>query len=248
MARTDPALPAVVSLDEWKSALDRQIIKEKALTRARDALNAERRRLPMAKVEKEYAFDGPTGTVSLLDLFDGRRQLIVYHFMFGPEWEAGCDGCSWVVDAMTHPAHLHARDTSIVLVSRAPLDKLKRYKSRMGWAHPTWYSSFGTEFNYDMGVTTADRNDPTADRGERHGVSVFLRDGKTAYRTYFTGRRGVEYLGSLWTYLDLAPYGRQESWEDSPDGWPQTEAYVWNRRHDEYDTCRLSLVNNKESP
>ncbi|MFC3286164.1 DUF899 domain-containing protein [Litchfieldella rifensis] len=229
-------LPPIVSMDEWQAALDQQIAKEKALTRAHDRLNAERRRLPMVKVEKAYVFEGPSGAVTLLDLFEGRRQLIVYHFMFGPDWEAGCDGCSWVADAMTHPAHLHARNTSFVMVSRAPLAKLERYKARMGWRHLPWYSSNGSDFNLDMGVTIGDRNDPAADRGEKHGVSVFLRNGNDIYRTYFTGKRGVEYLGSHWTYLDLTPYGRQETWEDSPEGWPQTAPYIWNRRHDEYDT------------
>ncbi|KPQ25764.1 MULTISPECIES: DUF899 domain-containing protein [unclassified Halomonas] len=228
MTTTKQPLPSVVSSEEWKVALDQLLIKEKALTRARDALNAERRRLPMVKVAKHYAFQGDNGTVSLLDLFEGRRQLIVYHFMFAPEWSAGCDGCSWVADAMTHPAHLHARDTTLVMVSRAPLEKLKQYRSRMGWTYPIpWYSSYESDFNYDVGVTTDD--------GERHGASVFLRDGDAIYRSYFTGARGVEYLGSLWTYLDLTPFGRQETWEDSPEGWPQTEPYGWTRRHDEYD-------------
>jgi predicted dithiol-disulfide oxidoreductase (DUF899 family) len=231
---TERAKPKVVSMDEWQAALDRQIEREKAATRERDALSAARRRLPMAEVDAGYAFEGPNGQATLLDLFEGRRQLIVYHFMFGPDWEAGCDGCSWVVDAMTHPAHLHARDTSIALVSRAPLAKLERYRERMGWRHVTWYSSSGSTFNVDMGVSTGDATDPTTDRGERHGVSVFLSNAGRVFRTYFTGRRGVEHLGSLWTYLDLTPYGRQETWEDSPEGWPQTEPYVWNRRHDEY--------------
>ncbi|MFB2705933.1 DUF899 domain-containing protein [Marinobacter shengliensis] len=219
-------LPPIVSNEEWGKALNQLLIKEKEAARARDALSAERRRLPMVKVKNDYLFQGEEGSVSFLDLFGGRRQLIVYHFMFAPDWKAGCDGCSWLADAMTHPAHLHARDTSLVMVSRAPYQKLAQYKKRMGWSMP-WYSSFESSFNYDFGVTTAD--------GERHGASVFLRDGNDVYRTYFTGARGVEYLGSLWTYLDLTPYGRQETWEDSPEGWPQTKPYVWNRRHDEYD-------------
>ncbi|MBP58290.1 MULTISPECIES: DUF899 domain-containing protein [Idiomarina] len=226
MTKTSQSLPKVVSEKEWQAALDKLLEKEKELTRARDALGAERRRLPMVKVEKNYKFRGDKGTTSLLELFEGRRQLIVYHFMFGPDWKAGCDGCSWVADAMTHPAHLHARDTSLVMVSRAPVEKLNHYKSRMGWTIP-WYSSLESDFNYDFGATT--------DNGERHGASVFLRDGNDIYRTYFTGARGVEYLGSHWTYLDLTPLGRQETWEDSPEGWPQTAPYEWNRRHDEYD-------------
>lgn len=228
MTTNKQPLPEVVSSEEWKVALDQLLIKEKELTRARDAVNAERRRLPMVKVAKDYTFQGENGKASLIDLFEGRRQLIVYHFMFAPEWKAGCDGCSWAVDAMTHPAHLHARDTSLVLVSRAPREKLKQYRSRMGWTTPLpWYSSYESDFNFDLGATTV--------KGERHGVSVFIRDGNDIYRTYYTGARGVEYLGSLWTYLDLTPFGRQETWEDSPEGWPQTEPYVWNRRHDEYD-------------
>ncbi|MBW6390700.1 DUF899 domain-containing protein [Billgrantia antri] len=229
------ALPPIVSEEAWRSALDEQIAREKAHTRERDMLNAARRRLPMVEVRADYLFDGPQGAASLLDLFEGRRQLIVYHFMFGPDWEAGCDGCSWVVDAMTHPAHLHARDTTLVLVSRAPREKLVRYQARMEWQYPTWYSSLGSDFNRDMGVTSCSCHAPDTDRGERHGISVFLRDGERVFRTYFSGKRGVEYLGSLWTYLDLTPYGRQESWEDSPPGWPQTPPYVWNRRHDEYE-------------
>lgn len=219
-------LPEIVTPETWKAALDQLRIKEKALTRAQDALNAERRRLPMVRIDKDYAFNGETGAASLLDLFQGRRQLIVYHFMFAPQWSQGCPGCSWVVEAMPHPAHLNARNTSLVLVSRAPLEKLEDYKQRMGWDLP-WYSSQGSDFNVDFGVTT--------DKGEKHGVSILLRDGDNIYRTYFTGARGVEHLGSHWTYLDLTPWGRQESWEDSPQGWPQTEPYSWLRRHDEYD-------------
>ncbi|MGQ4878599.1 DUF899 domain-containing protein [Billgrantia sp. LNSP4103-1] len=228
-------LPPIVSEAEWRTALAEQIEREKAHTRERDRLSAARRRLPMVEVRADYGFEGPQGQAGLLDLFEGRRQLIVYHFMFGPDWEAGCDGCSWVVDAMTHPAHLNARDTTLVLVSRAPREKLVSYQARMGWQHPTWYSSLGSDFNQDMGVTSC-CDAPGTDRGERHGISVFLRDGDRVFRTYFSGRRGVEYLGSLWTYLDLTPFGRQESWEDSPPGWPQTPPYEWNRRHDEYDT------------
>ena len=233
---TTSPLPPIVSEAEWRSALDEQIAREKAHTRERDRLNAARRRLPMNEVRADYVFEGPQGEVTLLDLFEGRRQLIVYHFMFGPDWEAGCDGCSGVVDAMTHPAHLNARDTSLVLVSRAPLEKLQRYQARMGWQHPTWFSSLNGSFNQDMGVTSCNCHAPDTDRGERHGISVFLRDGERVFRTYFSGKRGVEYLGSLWTYLDLTPYGRQETWEESPPGWPQTPPYVWNRRHDEYET------------
>lgn len=225
MTTNKQPLPKVVSQDKWQFALDKLLIKEKEMTKLRDALNAERRRLPMVEIEKDYSFEGPEGEMSLPDLFDGRRQLIIYHFMFAPDWEEGCDGCSWVTDAMSHPAHLHARDTSFVLISRAPMEKLERYKKRMGWDLP-WYSSFGSTFNHDFGVTV--------NENEKHGASVLLSDGENIYRTYFTGARGVEYLGSHWSYLDLTPYGRQETWEDSPKGWPQTEPYVWMRRHDDY--------------
>jgi predicted dithiol-disulfide oxidoreductase (DUF899 family) len=223
-------LPRVVSPAEWQAAREKLLVKEKEATRARDALAAERRRLPMVQIEKDYGFEGPDCKASLLDLFDGRRQLIVYHFMFAPGvngWpSAGCDGCSMVVDNLGHLAHLHARDTSLVLVSRAPLAKIEPYKERMGWTVP-WLSSFGSDFNVDFGVTT--------DEGETFGLSVFLRDGDSVFRTYFTSGRGVEALGSNWTYLDLTPLGRQEEWEDSPDGWPQTPPYEWWRRHDEYE-------------
>jgi predicted dithiol-disulfide oxidoreductase (DUF899 family) len=171
----------------------------------------------MVEIEKEYIFAGSDGKASLLDLFEGRRQLIVYHFMFAPGvdgWpKAGCDGCSFVADQIGHLAHLHARDTSLVLVSRAPLANIQRYKKRMGWTVP-WYSSHRSDFNVDFGLTT--------DEGETFGLSVFLRDGRRVFRTYFTTRRGVEALGSAWTFLDLTPFGRQEDWEDSPKGWPQT--------------------------
>jgi predicted dithiol-disulfide oxidoreductase (DUF899 family) len=226
---SNKALPAIVSEAEWQAAHEALLAKEKAATRARDALAAERRRQPMVKIEKRYVFEGPRGNASLLDLFEGRRQLIVYHFMFAPGVEgwpdAGCPGCTFFVDQIGHLSHLHARDVSFALVSLAPSAKLSAYQKRMGWNVP-WYSSAGTDFNRDLGVTT--------DRGESFGLSVFLRDGDSIYRTYFTSGRGVEALGSTWTFLDLAPYGRQEAWEDSPPGWPQSPPYVWWNRHDEY--------------
>jgi predicted dithiol-disulfide oxidoreductase (DUF899 family) len=227
--RRHKRLPRVVSPAEWQVARDKLLRKEKAQTRARDALAAERRRFPMVEIDKNYVFEGSDGKARLVDLFDGRRQLILYHFMFAPGvdgWpEAGCPGCSFVVDHIGHLAHLHARNTSLVLVSRAPLARIKRYKRRMGWTVP-WFSSSASDFNHDFGLTT--------DRGETFGLSVFLRDGQTVYRTYFTNGRGVEALGSPWTFLDLTPFGRQETWEDSPKGWPQTPPYRWWRRHDEY--------------
>jgi predicted dithiol-disulfide oxidoreductase (DUF899 family) len=222
-------LPQVVSEAEWEAAYEELLAKEKEATRARDALAAERRRLPMVEIEQDYVFEGPEGKASLLDLFEGRSQLILYHFMFAPDvdgWpSAGCEGCSMVVDQIGHLAHLHARDTSFVLVSRAPLAQIEPYRERMGWTIP-WFSSSGSDFNVDFGVTT--------ERGETFGLSVFLRDGDHVYRTYFTSGRGVEALGSIWTFLDLTPLGRQEDWEDSPEGYPQTPRYEWWRRHDEY--------------
>jgi predicted dithiol-disulfide oxidoreductase (DUF899 family) len=226
-------LPPVVSPAEWEAAHEALLAKEKEATRARDALAAERRRQPMVRIDKDYVFEGPEGKASLLDMFEGRRQLILYHFMFAPDvhgWpEAGCDGCSMFVDQVGHPAHFHARDTSFALVSRAPLQNIEPFKERMGWTIP-WYSSDGSDFNTDFGVTT--------DRGETFGLSVFLRDGDAVYRTYFTNRRGVEALGSVWSFLDLTPLGRQETWEDSPEGYPQTPPFEWWRYHDEYDDGR----------
>jgi predicted dithiol-disulfide oxidoreductase (DUF899 family) len=223
------ALPKIVSQKAWQAARKKLLAKEKAATRKRDALAAERRRQPMVEIKKDYVFEGPGGKKSLLDLFEGRRQLIVYHFMFAPPvggWpNAGCPGCSLVADQITHLSHLHARDTSFTMVSVAPLSNIERYKKRMGWTHP-WYSSHGSDFNTDFGLTTG--------QGETFGLSVFLRDGDRVFRSYFTEGRGVETLGPVWTLLDLTPLGRQEEWEDSPEGWPQGPMYAWWRRHDEY--------------
>jgi predicted dithiol-disulfide oxidoreductase (DUF899 family) len=227
-------LPEVVSPSEWQIARDELLVKEKEATRARDALAAERRRLPMVRIEKDYVFDGPNGKVSLLDLFEGRRQLIVYHFMFGPNQGEGCDGCSMVVDGFVHIAHLHARDTSLALVSRAPLVKIDPFKQRVGWAVP-WYSSSESDFNVDFGVSPERPREGEYQDGETSGLSVFLRDQARVFRTYFTTARGVEMLGSAWSLLDLTPLGRQENWEDSPAGYRQTSPYQWWRHHDKYD-------------
>ena len=222
-------LPTIVDPAEWQTALGNLTVKEKAATRARDALAAERRRLPMVRIDKPYVFAAPAGEVGLLDLFEGRRQLLLYHFMFAPGvngWPtAGCPGCSWFVDQIGHLAHLRARDTTLCLVARAPLANIERYKDRMGWIVP-WVSSADSDFNVDFGVTT--------DEGEMPGLSVFLRDDDRVFLTYFTTGRGLEALGSVWTYLDLTPFGRQEKWEDTPSGRPQTAPYTWWRRHDEY--------------
>ena len=194
-----PAKPNVLPEAQWRQQLAEIHQEEKALTGARDALNAKRRRLPMMKLEKHYEFVGEHGRQTLDALFEGRSQLIVYHFMFGPDDDTGCPGCSWVTDAMSHPAHLHARDTSFVLMSRAPLARLLAYRERMGWDLP-WYSAHETDFNEDMGATVPE--------GENHMVSVFPREGEDIFRTYYTENRGVEHLGSHWTYLDLTPFGR----------------------------------------
>lgn len=225
MKSRDKSLPQIVTQAEYQTLRDILLVREKAHTRASDAIAAERRRLPMVKIDKDYIFEGPYGKVGLPDLFDGRRQLIIYHFMFGPEQEEGCMGCSMTVDDIGHLAHLHARDTSLVLVSRAPRAKTRPFKKRMGWAVP-WFSSFGSDFNTDFGVTSGGK--------EKSALSVFLRDGDSVYRTYFTSGRGDEALGSVWSFLDLTPLGRQETWEDSPEGWPQTPPYEWWRHHDRY--------------
>ena len=218
-------LPTVVSMQQWQQEIASLREQEKAHTRAGDALSARRRQLPMVAVTKSYELQGEQGAVDLKDLFDGRRQLILYHFMFAPDDTKGCPGCSWVADALPHPAHLNARDTSLAMVSRAPLNKLLAYKEAMQWTLP-WYSSFGSDFNYDFNATNAD--------GENHVASVFLKDDDKVYWSYYTDNRGVEHLGSHWTYLDLTPFGRQEPWEDSPPGRPKGEFY-WTRRHNEYD-------------
>jgi len=219
-------LPPVVSAEEWKAAREDLLVKEKELTRARDALAAERRRMPRQAVEKEYRFEGPDGPLSLRDLFAGRRQLIVYRFFFDPDVkgypEKGCPGCSFVADQVAHLSHLNARDTTLVFVSRAKPEEIARLKERMGWEIP-WFS-LTDEFDADFDVA------------EWHGTNVFLRDEEDRiFRTYFVDARGDEQMGSTWNYLDVTPLGRQEAWEDSPEGYPQTPPYSWWNRHDEYD-------------
>jgi predicted dithiol-disulfide oxidoreductase (DUF899 family) len=219
------AIPNVVSEAEWSAAPGELLTKEKEATRVLDALAAERRRLPVVLVEKDYEFEGPDGRVEFADLFEGRRQLIVYHFMFGPG-EDPCTGCSSFTDNIADLSHLRARDTAFTLVSRAPYEEIRAFRQRMGWTVP-WSSSFGSDFNYDFGVTTGS--------GERFALSVFLRDGDRVYRSYVTSSRGVDRLRLDFNLLDLTPFGRQEEWEDSPEGWPQTPAYTWWRKHDEYE-------------
>ncbi len=214
--------PPIVSDQEWRSARDALLDKEKRLTRAQDALAAERRRLPMVHVSRTYRFDGPDGTASLPSLFEGRSQLIVYSFMWHGAGDF-CSGCSMFVDNLGHPAHLHARDVSLALVSTGPLAEILPYRRRMGWDIP-WYATPDGAFNHDMGA------------GDGFALNVFLRDDEDVYRTYTTTGRGVERLGSNWTLLDLTPYGRQEHWEDSPEGRPQSAPYQWWRLHDEYSS------------
>lgn len=231
MSSVKTALPNIVSESEWRASYEALFAQEKELTRQRDALAAQRRRLPMTRVEKDYVFDGPGGKVRLLDLFDGRPQLLLYHFMFAEGvrgWpSAGCPGCSMFLDNIGQytRVHLNARDVSFAVVSLAPLPNLEAYRERMQWTVP-WVSSAANTFNADFGLTT-----PT---GEQHGLSVFLRDGDEIFRTYFTTSRGLETVGTIWSLLDLTPRGRQEEWEDSPQGWPQSPPYQWWRRHDEY--------------
>src|SRR4051794_36317568 len=219
--------PPIVSEQEWDHAREQLLVKEKAHTRARDALAAERRRMPWVEVERDYRFEGPGGSVSLLELFAGRRQLIVYRAFFEPgvgTWpEGACVGCSMVADQVAHVAHvahLNARDTTLVFVSRAPQADIERLKARMGWQMP-WY-------------TLTDGFDADFDVDEWHGTNAFIREGEKVFRTYFINARGDEVMGGTWAYLDITALGRQEAWEDSPEGTPQTAPYEWWRRHDEY--------------
>jgi predicted dithiol-disulfide oxidoreductase (DUF899 family) len=218
-------LPPVVSAEEWNAAREELLVKEKELMRAGDALAAERRRMPRQAVTKEYRFEGPDGEVSLLDLFEGRRQLIVYRFFFDPDvngWpERGCRGCSFGADQVAHLAHLNSRDTTLAYASRAPQAEIARLREEMGWEMP-WYT-ITDDWDVDHGVR------------EWHGHNVFIREGVDVFRTYATEKRGDEAFGTTWSYLDITPLGRQEIWEDSPEGYPQTQAYVWWNYHDEYE-------------
>jgi predicted dithiol-disulfide oxidoreductase (DUF899 family) len=251
MTTNTNAQPRIVSREQWLVERKKHLAHEKELTKQLDQLRAERRQLPMVKVEKDYVFEGLSGKVRLLDLFEGRRQLIIYHFMFDPGWNEGCPGCSFIVDNIGHLAHLYARDTSLVLVSRAPLAKIEPFKKRMGWTVP-WYSSFGSDFNYDFHVTHDEAVAPVEynylnkaeleqkgethfTQGESHGLSVFLRDSDNIFHTYSVYARGLELLDGTYNFLDLTPFGRQEDWEDSPEGWPQTPTYGWLHHHDRYD-------------
>ncbi|WP_119389814.1 DUF899 domain-containing protein [Taklimakanibacter lacteus] len=217
-------LPAIVTRAEWQAARDRLLVREKAATRLLDELAAQRRRLPMVPLGRDYVLAGADGRASIRDLFAGRRQLIVYHFMFAPDWQTACAGCARRIDDVGHLAHLHARDTSFVAVALAPYPRLADLRKRKGWTVP-FYSSAGSTFNADMGVSSED--------GEDFGLSVFLKGGDgVVCRSYFTTGRGVEPSGFR-QLLDLTPYGRQEAWEDSPEGWPQSPTYEWGSWRDD---------------
>ena len=219
--------PPIVSPQEWQAAHQQLLVKEKELTRARDALAAARRRMPWQGVDKSYAFEGPKGKASLVDLFEGRRQLIVYRAFFEPGvrgWpDHACIGCSLVADQVAHLAHLNARDTTLVFASRAPQADIARLKKRMGWEHIPWYT-ITDSFDADFGV------------GEWHGHNAFIREGERVFRTYFINSRGDEAIGTTWSYLDMTALGRQEEWEDSPEGYPQSKPYQWWNWHDTYAT------------
>ncbi len=228
------SLPSIVSQEEWIEARRRFLDEEKEFTRARDKLNARRRELPMVEVKKDYVFEGPEGKASLADLFDGRRQLIVQHFMFDPSWDEGCSSCSAGADEISAGLleHLHSRATSFAAVSRAPLDKIARYKASKGWSFP-WYSSYGSDFNYDFNVTIDSTVAPVMwnyrsmheleqvgmgwlgeGSSEQPGFSMFLRDGDSVFHTYSTYARGTEMTGGSYYFLDLTALGRQEEWEE----------------------------------
>jgi predicted dithiol-disulfide oxidoreductase (DUF899 family) len=228
--------PPIVSPEQWEEERLRLLVKEKELTRARDALAAERRRMPWMAVEKDYRFEGPNGPAGLLDLFEGRRQLILYRFFYapdvstadGPYPERGCVGCSMMADQISHLAHLNARDTTLAHASRAPQSDIRGLQARMGWERIPWYT-ITDDFEKDFGVD------------EWHGHNVFIRHAdpdtgdERIFRTYFVDGRGAENMGSTWSYLDVTPLGRQEDWEDSPEGYPQTSgAGDWWKYHDAY--------------
>lgn len=233
--------PKMVSREEWLAKRKKHLADEKKLTKQRDRLHAKRRRLPMVKLDKDYVFEGTQGKRNLRELFDNRRQLIVYHFMFDPEWEDGCTGCTGYINALGDLSILHARDTNFVVISRAPLAKLEAYKAKKGWSAP-WYSSYGSDFNYDFHVTNDEKVAPVeynyrnkeeleaakvvnASEGEEHGLSVFFRLGDDVFHTYSTYARGTENLTDAYSLLDTTPYGRQEDFESSPRGWPQKPTY-----------------------
>ncbi len=215
--------PPIVSPEEWEAERLRLLVKEKELTKARDSMAAERRRMPWTEVDTTYEFEGPAGRASLLDLFEGRRQLIVYRAFLEPGvhgWpDHACVGCSMVADQVAHVAHLHNRNTTLAFASRAPQADIERVKARMGWEMP-WYTMTDS-FDVDFGVD------------QWHGTNAFIRDGDRIFRTYFINNRGDEVMGGTWSYLDMTALGRQETWEDSPEGYPQDPPYSWWAWHDD---------------
>lgn len=241
MTTTTPH-PPIVSLDDWLTERKKLLAHEKEITKEYDRVNAERRRLPMVKVAKDYSFEGPNGRRSLEDLFDGRRQLIVYHFMFDPAWEKGCTGCTGFVNALGNLFLLNERDTTFAVISRAPLAKLESYKAEKEWKI-AWFSSYGSDFNYDFHVTLdpkvapveynyrdkaemeEKKGHPVLMEGEAHGLSVFFRMDSDVFHTYSAYARGTESLTDSYRLLDVTPYGRQQDFEESPSGWPQKPTY-----------------------
>ncbi len=203
--------PDIVNPEQWMAAREALLVEEKRLTRARDALAAKRRRMPWTRIAQNYAFEGPAGTVSLSELFAGRRQLIVYRAFFEPGvsgWpDHACVGCSMIADQVAHVSHLNARDTTLVFASRASPSDIARVKERMGWGRIPWFT-ITDSFDADLGVD------------EWHGTNAFIRTDDGVFRTYFINGRGDEALGGTWDYLDMTALGRQEAWEDSPDGFP----------------------------
>lgn len=233
--------PPIVSRHQWLAERKKLLAHEKELTKQRDRVNAERRRLPMVKLEKDYVFDGPNGKQNLKALFDGRKQLIVYHFMFDPAWDKGCPGCTGYVSALGDLSMLRDRDTTFALISRAPLAKLEAYRSQKGWNVP-WFSSFGSDFNYDFHVSFDEKiapieynyrdksevlgkTGPSQMPNEGHGLSVFFRLDDEVFQTYSAYARGTESVTDAYSLLDITPYGRQQDFEDSPPGWPQKPTY-----------------------
>ena len=226
--------PQVVSPEDWEAARRQLLVKEKEHTRAGDALAAERRRMPWTEVEKDYRFEGPNGAASLHDLFEDRRQLVIYRAFYGPDVttlapgssypERACVGCSMVADQVAHPAHLNARDTTLAFASRAPQADIQGLKERHGWEHIPWYT-ITDDFDADFGVD------------QWHGHNAFIREGERIFRTYLIDGRGDEAMGSTWSYLDITALGRQEEWEDSPEGHPQTATYEWWNYHDSYGSA-----------
>ena len=235
------ALPKIVSRAEWLAARKELLVREKAATKLRDAVNAQRRRLPMVRLDQTYIFEGPAGRVSLLDLFEGRHQLYVHHFMWNDETETHCPGCTATADLLFNAKifdYLHRKDVSFAAISRAPLGKITPYKEKHGWDFP-WVSGHGTSFNYDFHITLDESVAPVeynyrnktellaageteeSLRGDRTGASVFLRRGDEIFHAYSAYARGLDTLFPSTNFLDLTPYGRQEEWEDSPSGWPQ---------------------------